>query len=150
VEVQLNIFICHILFKLSTVQLEAFPQIWGKSTWPEQGIFIQLTDVLSRASSRVTSVHRLSMLFLNSWRVSNHIVSILVMTLALQAAIQKQQWHSRKAQIELSYSCLLAQPIAHRVRGTFYWVLRLMQPFLAYQTCLIGELTGTSNFLLSR
>jgi hypothetical protein len=32
------------------------PKIWGKSRWPEQGIFIQLTDVLSRASSRVMYV----------------------------------------------------------------------------------------------
>jgi hypothetical protein len=47
------IFICHKLFKLITVQSEAGPQIWELSSWPEQGLCIQLTDVLSRA------VHRL-------------------------------------------------------------------------------------------
>jgi hypothetical protein len=56
---QWNSFICHKLFKQSTVQSEAGPQIWELSTWPEQGLCIQLTDVLSRVSSRVTAVHRL-------------------------------------------------------------------------------------------
>jgi hypothetical protein len=38
-----------------------------------------------------------SMLFLNSWRVSSHIVRYNTSP----PAIQKQQWHSREAQIEL-------------------------------------------------
>jgi hypothetical protein len=49
------IFICHKLFKLITVQSEAGPQIWELSSWPEQGLCIQLTDVLSRAVHRLTT-----------------------------------------------------------------------------------------------
>jgi hypothetical protein len=43
------------------------------------------------------SFSRVSMLFLNSWRVSSHIVRYDTSP----PAIQKQQWHSREAQIEL-------------------------------------------------
>jgi hypothetical protein len=39
------------------------------------------------------------MLFLNNWRVSSHILRYEYDT--NPPAIQKQQWHSREAQIEL-------------------------------------------------
>jgi hypothetical protein len=60
------------------------------------------------------SFSRVSMLFLNSWRVSSHIVRYDTSP----PAIQKQQWHSREAQIE---SPLIECEWAFRIRALVYF-----------------------------
>jgi hypothetical protein len=85
-----------------------------------------------------------SMQFLNSWRVSSHIVSYDTSP----PAIQKQQWHSREAHIELplfecewafriqayerkflSPSCLVTNPIKtfYFKSAIFQFIIRWMQ-----------------------